>query len=142
MHPEFSQMTIHDQQRDLDRRVRAAFVERTFPEVPEPSDAVVLRLCRVDDDPALERLAILDGRPAPAGRYVVAEVDGTVVAAASLSSGAVLADPFKPTAHLLPLLELRLAQTRARGEAHPRLPDPGPGARLGPRVGTSERRRG
>jgi hypothetical protein len=121
MHPEFLQMTLHDHQRDLNERTRFAYTGQSFPEPKaENQDAVALRLCRVDDDPALERLALLEGRPAPAGRYVVAEVDGTVVAAVSLLSGAVLADPFEPTAHLLPLLDLRAAQLapearRARG---------------------------
>jgi hypothetical protein len=111
MHPEFLQMTLHDHQRDLDQRTRFAYTGQSFPESQrENQQAVALRLCRVDDDPALERLALLEGRPAPAGRYVVAEVDGSVVAAISLLSGAVLADPFEPTAHLLPLLELRAAQ--------------------------------
>ena len=111
MHPEFSQMTIRDHQRELDRRTRFAYLGRSFPEPrPENQDPVELRLCRVDDDPALERLALLEGRPAPAGRYVVADVGGIVVAAVSLLSGAVLADPFEPTAHLLPLLRLRAAQ--------------------------------
>ena len=111
MHPEFSQMTIHDHNRDLDRRARAAFVGQAGPTpATENEDAVELRLCRVDDDPALERLALLEGRPAPAGRYVVAQVDGSVVAAMSLVSGAMLADPFAATAHLIPLLRLRAAQ--------------------------------
>jgi hypothetical protein len=111
MHPEFSQMTIHDHNRDLDQRTRAAFVGQQVPApAAETEDAVELRLCRVDDDPALERLAMLDGRPSPAGRYVIAEVNGSVVAAMSLVSGAVLADPFEATAHLVPLLRLRAAQ--------------------------------
>ena len=111
MHPEFSQRAIYEHQRDLDRRVRGAYLERALPELPSgPSEAVALRLCRVADDETLERLAILEGRPAPAGRYVVAEVDGEVVAAVSLNSGSVLADPFRPTGHLLPLLELRASQ--------------------------------
>jgi hypothetical protein len=123
MHPEFSQQTLHDHQRDLDRRARAAYLKQSFPEPRLENQApVVLRLCRVADDEALERLALLEGRPAPAGRYVVAEVDGRVVAAVSLLSGTVLADPFEPTAQLLPLLELRAAQLapearRSRGLA-------------------------
>jgi hypothetical protein len=111
MYQDFLQMTLHDHQRDLDQQTRFAFTGQSFPETPvENQEAVELRLCRVDDDPALERLAMLEGRPAPAGRYVIAEVDGTVVAAMSLVSGAILADPFEPTAHLLPLLELRASQ--------------------------------
>ena len=111
MHPEFLQQTIRQQQRDLDRRTKAAYLEHMRPEpAAEEQEAVVLRLCRVADDDALERLATLEGRQAPSGRYVVAEVDGTLIAAVSLVSGEVLADPFRPTAELVPLLELRAAQ--------------------------------
>jgi hypothetical protein len=123
MHPDFLQMTLHDHQRDLEERVRAAYLRQSVPE-PQPGnqEAVVLRLCRVADDEALERLALLEGRPAPAGRYVVAEVDGIVVAAVSLFSGSVMADPFESTAHLLPLLELRAAQLAPEARRSRRLP--------------------
>jgi hypothetical protein len=70
----------------------------------------VLRLCSVHDDDALARLAQLEGRPEPQGRHVVAEVRGFVVAALPLGPGSVIADPFRPTAHLIPLLELRAKQ--------------------------------
>ena len=39
-----------------------------------------------------------------------AEIDGKVVAALPLRGGKVMADPFRPTAHLIPLLELRAKQ--------------------------------
>jgi hypothetical protein len=110
MHPDFRSMALHDHRRALDERLRAAFLSRA-PEPAEPApETVVLRLCTVRDDAALERLAQLEGRPAPRGRFVVAEVDGAVAAARPLLGGAPLADPFRPTAHLLPLLELRAAQ--------------------------------
>ena len=48
--------------------------------------------------------------PEPDSRCVVAEVDGNVVAALPLRGGKVMADPFRPTAHLIPLLELRAKQ--------------------------------
>jgi hypothetical protein len=111
MHPEFSQMTLHDHQRELDQRTRTAFAVHQQAETDEQREqAVALRLCTVADDAVLERLAILEGKPAPVGRYVVAEVDGSVVAAISLVSGAVLADPFRRTGQLLPLLALRAEQ--------------------------------
>jgi len=124
MHPEFSQMTIHEHNRELDQQAaRAALVGQALPEpAAENEDAVELRLCTVDDDATLERLALLEERPAPAGRYVVAEVNGSVVAAVSLVSGAVLADPFEPTAHLLPLLRLRAAQLAPDARAPRGLP--------------------
>ena len=73
---------------------------------------IELRLCRADDDPALERLAALAERPEPFGRLVVALVNGELVAALPLAGGHALTDPFKRTAHLLRLLELRAEQLR------------------------------
>jgi hypothetical protein len=64
----------------------------------------------VADDPALEQLAALAERPLPFGRFVVALVDGRLVAALPLAGGHALVDPFVRTAHLRPLLELRAAQ--------------------------------
>jgi hypothetical protein len=111
MHPEFSQTTLHDHSRDLDQRARAAFSGQVA-SIPtaENEDAVELRLCRVDDDAPLERLALLEGRPSPLGRYIIAEVNGSVVAAMSLVTGVVLADPFESTEHLIPLLRMRAKQ--------------------------------
>ena len=68
----------------------------------------------MQDDPALERLAQLESRELPGGRFVVAEVDGELVAAVPLAGGAPFADPFRKTAHLLPLLRARARQLDAR----------------------------
>jgi len=87
-----------------------------------PHGAIRPRLCSVHDDDALDRLAVLEGRPAPQGRFVVAEVGGTVVAALPLGRGAPLADPFRATAHLLPLLELRAAQLSSERSSSGRFP--------------------
>jgi len=73
---------------------------------------IELRLCRVGDDPALAELAALAERPLPFGRFVVALVNGRLIAALPLAGGHVLTDPFVRTAHLRPLLELRAAQLR------------------------------
>lgn len=111
MHPQLRLDLLRDEARRLDRRSRRA----VRPDAPTPAvghldEAVALRLCTVHDDPALERLAVLDGRRLPAGRFVLAEVSGTVVASVPLRGGPALADPFRPTAHLLPLLRLRARQ--------------------------------
>jgi hypothetical protein len=73
---------------------------------------IELRLCKAVDDDALDRLGALAERPVPDGRLVVALVDGTLVAALPLAGGAALTDPFKRTAHLIGLLELRAKQLR------------------------------
>ncbi len=111
MHPDFLQMRIDERQRELEEQVRSAFVRRqvTEPRAAEP-EVVVLRLCSVHDDEALERIAALEGLPVAAGRHVVAEVDGAIVASLPLAGGVRLADPFRATAHLMPLLELRAKQ--------------------------------
>ncbi len=113
MYPDFQQMVLNDRKRELDSNLNIAFLRRTgsgSERAASPSESVVLRLCCVRDDEALDRLAKLDGRPVPRGRHVVAEVGGAVVAALPLGCGELLADPFRSTAHLIPLLELRAKQ--------------------------------
>jgi hypothetical protein len=88
----------------------------------EDLDEVELRLCKPLDDPALERLAALAERPVPDGRLVVALVRGELVAALPLAGGLALTDPFRRTAHVLPLLELRAAQLRPPRPRRPLVP--------------------
>jgi hypothetical protein len=111
MHPAFRETMLQHHRQGLDRSLRHAHLRRDV-EADEalPAEPVVLRLGRVQDDEALARLATLSGCRMPSGQCVVAEVGGTVVAALTLGSGLVLADPFWPTAHLVPLLELRAKQ--------------------------------
>ncbi len=82
-------------------------------------ETVVVRLARHGDDAALRRLAALDSRRPPAGPALVAETDGEVVAALALGGGPAVADPFRLTADLVGLLELRAAQM-AMGESRER----------------------
>jgi hypothetical protein len=109
-HPEIMRFLVKEH---LDALQRAARPPLPGPHatVTEPA-GIELRLCRVADDPELEELAVLAERPLPSGRFIVAVVDGRLVAALPLAGGHVLADPFVRTAHLLPLLELRAAQLR------------------------------
>jgi hypothetical protein len=104
-HPEVRQFLAHEHAAGL---AVATWKRRSRQGIDAP--AVALRLNSVHDDPALERLAQLEGRPVPPGRLVVAEVDGVVVAAHPLAGGVPLADPFHPTAQILPLLRLRAEQ--------------------------------
>jgi hypothetical protein len=73
---------------------------------------VTLRLDRVGDAGRLGQLAALNERTLGLGPFVVAEVEGRVVAAMPAAGGEAIADPFVPTVHLLRLLELRAAQVR------------------------------
>jgi hypothetical protein len=60
------------------------------------SHTFVIREAQAADDAALRRLAALDSSRVPAGRILVADVDGELVAAVSLAGGPAIADPFRP----------------------------------------------
>lgn len=109
MHPMFLEVFMHEKVGELERGMAAVRRARPDP-TPVRDQPVALRLCRVHDDEALLRLADLEGRRLPAGSFVVAEVNGTIVAALPLAGGAPLADPFRPTSQLIPLLRLRADQ--------------------------------
>jgi hypothetical protein len=76
------------------------------------ADPIVVRDAYADDALPLLRLAALDSRPALRGRVLMAEVDGELVAATSISNGRTIADPWRHTADLVALLELRAEQIR------------------------------
>jgi hypothetical protein len=86
---------------------------------------VTLRAARPDDAPDVARLAALDSRRVPAGPLLLAEENGVLRAAFALRDGAVVADPFAPTEHLVSLL---------RRHASRRTAPPGWSARLQPRL--------
>lgn len=74
--------------------------------------AVTIRRATPADAPALARLAALDSGPLPQAA-LVAEVDGVLWAARSLTDGAVVADPFRWTADLVELLHERARHLEA-----------------------------
>ena len=65
---------------------------------------VVLRVATPADRPALRRLAERDSDVVPALPILIAETEGTIAAAWSMSEQRAIADPFVPTAHLITLL--------------------------------------
>jgi hypothetical protein len=109
MHPMFLEVFMNDKVRALERATALARPTR-HDRPPITDESVALRLCRVHDSEALLRLAELEGRPLPAGSFVVAEVNGSIVAALPLDGGAPFADPFRPTSQIVPLLRLRAEQ--------------------------------
>jgi hypothetical protein len=121
MHPTMREAVVRGDRRELERKLRYTHHRREFELAePAPPEPVLLRLSTVGDDEALARLAAFESRPAPRGQHVVAEVGGAVVAALPLGSGSLLADPFRRTASVVPLLELRakqLTDDRARGRS-------------------------
>jgi hypothetical protein len=74
---------------------------------------ITIRPASVQDAPAIARLAVLDGHRLPAGEQLVAEADGRILAAAEVTSGTTVADPFQPTAGVARLVALRAEQLRA-----------------------------
>jgi len=76
---------------------------------------VLIRAARGSDGSALERLAALDSSRVPAGELLVAESDGGLVAALDPRTGAAIADPFRPTADVVALLELRASRLDGAG---------------------------
>ncbi len=79
------------------------------------TSSITIRPAYADDDTAITRLAALDSaeRP-PAAPLLVAEVDGELHAALSLSDGSTIADPFRPTLHILTLLRVHAAEMARR----------------------------
>lgn len=81
---------------------------------------LTLRICGDGDESALLRLAERDSSIVPAGRLLAAETNDRLIAAISLETKAVIADPFVPTADAVDLLRRRAAQIRrAHGSTGP-----------------------
>lgn len=78
----------------------------------EAKTPVVIREASTDDGDAIRRLAQRDSARLPTGPMLVAEADGAIRAARSLTDDAVIADPFQRTAEIVALLELRAGQVR------------------------------
>lgn len=82
---------------------------------------IAIRRATEADRHTLERLAALDSSRIPSGEVLIAEVGEEPQAAIEVSSGAAVADPFRPTAELVSLLRLR-ARLMRDGAASPRRP--------------------
>jgi hypothetical protein len=83
---------------------------------------LTLRIAEVTDSDELRRLAERDSVSLPPGPHLIAIRDGVVEAAISLSSGEIVADPFRYTAETVQLLRCaarRRRMTRPRARARP-----------------------
>jgi hypothetical protein len=78
-------------------------------------DSLTIREAQPRDDATLRRLAGLDSANPLTGRVLLAESDGGPVAALSLATGTVTADPFKHTEGAVRLLQLRRYQLLRQG---------------------------
>jgi hypothetical protein len=81
-----------------------------FMSTTSTSDALVIRRATAADGARVRALALLDDRRMPAGPFLVAELGGEIVAARSLSTGGVVADPFRLTSDIVAMLRLRADQ--------------------------------
>ena len=78
-----------------------------------PANVFVIRPATPDDEPALRRLAYLDGHLPLEGRVLVGELDGLPAAAIGLDDKRLVSDPFRPAGHLRAHLRLRAAAFEA-----------------------------
>ena len=102
----------------LDENPACPCTARGRPRHLEPARPILIRHSGVGDQAALERLAALDSRTLRAGSFLLAEVDGELVAAAPLDiDEEPLSDPFRPTANLRELLRLQAAHVRRHRDA-------------------------
>ncbi|HEY6772308.1 MAG TPA: hypothetical protein VI035_07640 [Solirubrobacterales bacterium] len=75
-------------------------------------DTIEIRLLGLEDGGAIARLAELDTTDPPASPLLGAIVDGRLLAAHSLATGASIADPFRHTAEIRSLLAEKVRQAR------------------------------
>ena len=81
---------------------------------------VLVRPARSVDSDALTVLAALDSAAPLTGEVLLAVAGGEVAAAMSLDTGAVVANPFEPTAHLVDLLRTAARPEPSRRSRSPR----------------------
>lgn len=86
------------------------------------TEPITIRHSADGDRRRVLELAELDGRPAPAGEILLAEVGGKLWAAVGIDDEAAVADPFEPSGEVVWLLRMRAEQERTM---------PAPGSRIG-----------
>ena len=103
-----------------DARREVAALETACSSGPAPVPFVTIRVYSPPDTSALNRLAPLDSSHVSAGPFLLAEIGGELRAALSLTDGAILADPFYPTAAVVQLLVIREQQVGGNRPAQKR----------------------
>ena len=88
-------------------------------------ETIMIRASEAADAGELHRLAALDSVRPIGGPALVAEVNGSILAALPLDGGRAIANPFSETAHLVELLE---SHASALNGAAPRPETRGAGA--------------
>ena len=98
---------------DVVHRSRLRRLRRTRATGADGIDApITIRAAAAPDAAAIARLGVLDGHRLPAGEQLVAEAGGRILAAAEITSGTTVADPFEPTAGVARLVAMRAEQLR------------------------------
>ena len=80
----------------------------------QPETTIEIRPAQFGDEGALTRLGQLDSARVPPGPLPLALEDGELRAAISVATGAVIADPFAPTARLVEMLRTQSAPRSRR----------------------------
>jgi hypothetical protein len=79
---------------------------------PYGERSITIRRATTEDRHAIQHVADRDTRRAPASDVLIAEVDGEVVAAKPLDGGEPVADPFRASAEVVRMLEIRAEHMR------------------------------
>ena len=74
---------------------------------PTTTSDLIIRIASSDDAETIGQLARLDDQRQLTGDVLVAEIDGTILAARSMATGRTIANPFHRTANLVALLGVR-----------------------------------
>ena len=80
---------------------------------------LTMRRATPEDAQALHALAIIDSSLPLSGDILVAQLDGAVVAAVSVTDDRAIADPFRPSADTVEILRLRARLERRAARALP-----------------------
>jgi hypothetical protein len=109
-----SETRVADARRDLHQHseARGGPAPRSTLKRVSQNAPLTIRHATAADFPALERLAALDSRRIPTGELFVAEAEGRLLAATSLDTGAIVADPFEHTASIVELLRMHAGAVR------------------------------
>jgi hypothetical protein len=79
------------------------------------TDSLTIRMAAPEDAPTLRRLAEVDSAARLSGQVMLAELDGVCLAAISLETGSVNANPFRRTAAIVSHLRMRRYQIMRQG---------------------------
>ena len=84
--------------------------------------SLTIRHAIAADEADLTRLAALDSSRVPSGELLVAELDGRLVAALSVDTGAAIADPFEHTAAIVDSMRAQVARDPRPAPGRPARP--------------------